>query len=436
MGITDFSDWDFSDRGAKDAERHRHKIDDAIRKNVKNIISEESIITKKKGRKVRIPVRGMKDYRFIYGGNGKAGGVGQGDGKPGDIVDKKSKKGQPNKPGNRPGDDYMEAEVDIDYLIEIMFQDLGLPWIEEKTKVEKLIPKGWRFETISKKGILPRLHKKRTFIETIKRTIIFASEVMNDTGCNEEDAYIALSMSKDDIEEAIKIIKEGRLDKNHKPRMTINDDDLRFKQIEHDVVPHSNAVVIAMMDTSGSMTTDKKYLARSMLFWLVEFLKKAYDEVDIKFIQHTTVAEVVDEETFFKKGESGGTFCWTAFEKAAYIIETEYPVSDWNVYCVYISDGEDFDPPKTVVNIEALLKMDINMLAYCEIDSEAEADMYGWRPSNTLIKEIQKKWKFTCKQIEGTNFYRNEELHFLLSVIRNKTHIWPTLQHILFEPKK
>lgn len=436
MGITDSTGWDYSDRGKRDAERHRKKVDDAIRRNVKDVISEESIITEKRGRKVRVPVRGMKDYRFIYGSNkGKSGGAGSGDGKPGDVIGRRQKKGnKPGKPGDQPGDDYIEAEVDLDYLIEILFEDLGLPWIDEKTKVQKLVPSGWKFETISKKGIIPRVHKKRTFKEAIKRTSAFVGEIMNETGCSEEDAYIALSMARGDIEEAIDIVKADKIDKSHEPAMVIDDDDMRFKQIEEDTEPHSNAVVIAMMDTSGSMTTDKKYLARTMLFWMTEFLRKTYDNVDIKFIQHTTEASVVDENTFFHKGESGGTFCWTAIDLANYVIETEYPIEEWNVYAVYVSDGEDFDPPKTITHMEKMLDKKINMLSYIEIDTDQ--DNHGWRPDNTLIKDIQKRWKFSVKQAEGTNFYRNDENHLMLSIIRDKKHVWPCLQHMLFEPAK
>ena len=121
MSIVQHDDWDLSDKGAKDAERHQEKIDDSIRKNMKDVISEESIITKKRGKKVRIPVRGLKDYKFVHGSNdGQAGGVGQGEGEPGDIIDQQQKPdgpgdGSPGQTGK--GTDYMEAEVDIDYLI-------------------------------------------------------------------------------------------------------------------------------------------------------------------------------------------------------------------------------------------------------------------------------------------------------------------------------
>ena len=221
----------------------------------------------------------------------------------------------------------------------------------------------------------------------------------------------------------------------------IEDDDMRYKQIEEDYELHSNAVVIAMMDTSGSMTMDKKYLCRSLLFWLTEFLRKVYDFVDIKFITHTTTAKVVDEETFFHKGESGGTYCWSAIDKALYLIDTEYPVSEWNVYCVYVSDGDDFQPDKTIRYIEELLKRQINMFSYNEVDpvsTDGPNTGYGllWSSNNSLIQKIKEKWKFTCKTEEGTEFCRNDELRFLTSVIRDKKHVYPTLKHILFEERK
>jgi len=437
MPIVQHDDWDLSDKGAKDAERHQEKIDDSIRKNMKDVISEESIITKKRGKKVRIPVRGLKDYRFVHGSNdGQAGGAGQGEGEPGDIIDSQKKQqgdgGDGNdKPGNQEGIDYMEAEVDIDYLIDIMFEDLGLPNLQEKTRKEQLVPAGWKFETITKKGILPRLHKKRTMMEAVKRMVMYAYEIMEETDCTEDDANRSLMQAHGDINDAIDIIKSGKLN-GAEPGVFIEDDDLRYKQIEPDMEYQSQAVVICMMDVSGSMTRDKKYLARSMLFWLTEFLKKCYDNVAIKFITHTTTAHVVDEETFFKKGESGGTDCGSAFALANYIIDTEFPFDQWNVYCVYNSDGEDWDPKSTIPKIAEMLDKKVNMLAYLEI----KPDEGGWGWSNaTLMKEIQTKWKFTETKTDGTSFYRNDDEHFLLGVIKDRNHVYPALKSMLFQKK-
>ena len=127
----------------------------------------------------------------------------------------------------------METEVDIDYLIEIMFEDLGLPWIEEKTKKQQLIPKGWKFESISKKGIMPRIHKKRTLLEAVKRMVMYEAEIMEETGCDEKTAKQALIQTIGDLVEAIEIVKNDQVDKTIEPTIVIEDDDLRYKQNEH-----------------------------------------------------------------------------------------------------------------------------------------------------------------------------------------------------------
>ena len=438
MSIIQHDNWDLSEKGNKDAERHRQKIDKAIRENVRDVIGEESIITDRKGKKVKIPVKGLKDYRFIYGGNDGGAGVGQGDGDGGDTIGQQPKKGQGNgdgngrEPGNQPGVDYIETEVDIDYLIKIMFEDLGLPWIEEKTKAQHLVPKGWKFETISKKGIQPRLHKKRTLMEAVKRMVAYAAEIMDECKCTEDEANSALIQAQGDLIEAIEILKSGKLAKVYKGEVFIEDDDMRYKQIEQDVEYQSKAVIINMMDVSGSMTVDKKYLASSMLFWLVEFLRKVYDNVEVVFITHTTEAKIVDEHTFFYSGESGGTSCASAFRLANHKIDAEFPLNEWNVYCVYLSDGEDWDTNETIIEIDKMLKKEVNMLSYVEITPD---DGYGggWR---TLLKSITKKWKFSKKDGDGTEMYRNDDLRFLISIIKKKEHIFPALKHMLFEKRK
>ena len=57
MAIIDHSDWGLSEKGRKDADRHRQKIDKAIRENVRDAIADSSIITRKDGKIIRIPVK-------------------------------------------------------------------------------------------------------------------------------------------------------------------------------------------------------------------------------------------------------------------------------------------------------------------------------------------------------------------------------------------
>ena len=299
MTIVYHDDWNI-DKGTKDASRHREKVDDAIRKNIQNVIGEESIITRKDGKRtVKVPVKGLKDYKFRYGKGGVAG-VGQGDKNPGDILDERATgEGEAGQGSGGHGEGYLETEVDIDYLLQIMFEDLGLPYLEEKDKASTIVSKGWTTNSISKVGPLSRVHKKRTMIEAIKRNSTFAGEIMKETNCILDDAYRALNQANGDILKAIAIIKEGKLNGGKKNSIIIDDSDLRYKTIDEDIEICSNAVVIAKMDVSASMDIQKKYLVRSLLFWMVEFLRARYEQVQIRFIQHADVAIEVDEDTFY-----------------------------------------------------------------------------------------------------------------------------------------
>ena len=96
---------------------------------------------------------------------------------------------------------------------------------------------------------------------------------------------------------------------------------------------------------------------------------------------------------------------------------------------MYIGDGEDWEPQKSIIKIDELLNRNINMLGYAEIQLQD-----GWySASNGLLAAIRKKWNFKASSRKGTNFYKNDEKRFLVTVIKNKDHVWESLKHFLFE---
>ena len=98
-----------------------------------------------------------------------------------------------------------------------------------------------------------------------------------------------------------------------------------------------------MMDVSGSMTQNIKFLARSFYFLLYQFIRHKYEKVEIVFIAHTTEAFETDEDSFFKRGSSGGTFVSSAPELAREIVRERYHPSAWNIYAFHCSDGDNFE---------------------------------------------------------------------------------------------
>lgn len=423
-------DWTLSKRGNKDAARHREKVKEAIKKNIADIISDEAIITKKGDKTVKIPIRGLKSYRFIYD-RGGGGGFGQGDGKgkPGDIIGRRKKPGQQpgQKAGDQPGVDYLETEIDIEELIEMMLEDLALPNLKKKKAAEVEVPKGFTFDSVEKVGLKPNLDKKRTIKEAILRTAGYIRELMEKTGRGQEECAKALDLASGDMLKAEEILKDKNFTADGSPtRPYFDNPDIRYHTLKEDMESQSNAVVIAMMDVSGSMDNFKKYIARSFFWWMVQFLKTKYQRVEIRFISHTTEAQLVSEEDFFYKGESGGTQCSSAYELALHLTETEYDPEKWNVYAFHFSDGEDWDTGKTAAALKKLLPR-CSMVGYGEIKEN------GYYGSSNLFDVFKKELgASSSKGEDGIDVISKSgpDGSFLGLTITKKEDVYPALKEL------
>jgi len=330
------NDWSLQRKGVIDQDRHKERVKEAIKKNLGSIVSNESIILSDGKRTVKVPIRSLDEYKFRYDYRKKKH-VGQGDGKTqvGDVIGRESDSQQgPGKgpgAGDSAGQDYYEADVEIDDIAKLIFEDLHLPYLEEKAK--RAIPsKTTKFTEIRRSGILSNLDKRHTILENIKR------QAREGGGA-----------------------KFGNVKK----------EDLRFKTWEETVQYESNAVVMAMMDVSGSMGEFKKYIARSFYFWMVRFLRTKYDNVDIVFISHHTEAKEVTEEQFFTQGESGGTVVSSAYKLALDIIGERYNPRDWNIYPFHFSDGDNYysDNDEAVKLADEMIQT-CNLFGYGEIGEE------------------------------------------------------------------
>lgn len=343
-----------SDRSARDRARHRQKIRESIKGNIADILSEESIIGRDKDKVIKVPIRSVKEYRFIYGDNSP--GVAQGNGKaqPGDVVGQ-SEQGAPDasgQAGENPGVDAFETDITLEELIDIMFEDLELPDLQRKALKSIPSEKAFKRHGVRKEGIRSRLDKRKTARNRIRR-----------------------KFAVDRLREQPGDVKEAHEEDN---RFPFHKDDMRYFHIRQDTRLQSNAVVMCIMDTSGSMGTTKKYLARSFYFLLYQFIRLKYQEVEIVFIAHHTEAKEVNEQDFFHKVESGGTYISSGYEKALEIIESRYHPSLWNIYAFHCSDGDNFysDNDKAISAAKELCDR-CNLFGYGEIKPAGSAYYSG-----------------------------------------------------------
>ncbi|MGM8212825.1 sporulation protein YhbH [Virgibacillus sp. W0430] len=327
--------WSLHRKGHQDQKRHMDKVKEAIKDNLPDLISEESIIASNGKDIIKIPIRSLDEYKIRYNYD-KTKHVGQGDGdsKVGDIIARDgqasngSRPGKGKQAGDQPGVDYYEAEVSLAEIEEVLFQELELPNLEQKEQAE-LTTEKIEFNDVRKKGLMGNIDKRRTILTALKRNATRGTPTIN----------------------------------------PIQPDDLRFKTWNDIERPESEAVVLAMMDTSGSMGNFEKYMARSFFFWMTRFLRTKYEAVKIEFIAHHTEAKVVSEEAFFSKGESGGTICSSAYNKAMELIKEKYSPERFNIYPFHFSDGDNLtsDNPKCMKLVQDLMDVS-NMFGYGEVN--------------------------------------------------------------------
>jgi hypothetical protein len=391
------SDAERSDRSAGDRLRHRQKIRESIRENIADIIAEESIIGKSRDRIIKVPIRGIREYRFVYGNN--VPGVGQGDGasRPGQVVGKARGDGQrEDRAGDRPGVDYYETDVTLEELIDIMFEDLDLPDLERKALRQMEAPRLSKRRGYRTVGIRVRLDKHRTVKSRMKRKL--AAQRRHELNAVTPDVARAEAES-------------------HAPgRFPFHEDDLVYRHLTTDVRRESNAVVICIMDTSGSMDTMKKYLARSFFFLLYQFISTKYRSVEIVFISHHTEAREVSEGEFFHKGESGGTFISSGYQKALDIVAERYHPSLWNIYAFHCSDGDNFDSDNA-----AALKAASELAAICNLFGYGEVKPLGSRYYESSMLNI---------------FRRLDAENFQTVLIERKEDIWPSFKAFLAKDRE
>jgi len=438
-----------AERGKKDARRHREKQREAIKKQLPEIISTESIITRAKGKAVRIPIRSLDIPHFRpgrrqqqedanNGGNrgGGSTGIGQGSGDPGDVIDRRPGSGPPtgSQPGQEPGQEFIESEIELEELISMMLEDLGLPSLKSKEIAELEVISGTKIRGIQKSGPRVLLDSRRSSREAFGRFFAFLQMLMDETGRDELVCSSALKHSDGDFAGALELLDTPDFcatEEEVEPFAIYHEGDLRFHRTQEDVRHESNAVVLAMMDVSGSMTTMKKYIARSLLFWLVEFLRTIYLRVEIRFIIHHTNARLVPEEEFFRTVEGGGTRGASAYELANSLICSQYPTNKWNVYAFHFSDGEDFAPQDSMREAQRLISQGINMFGYGEIHAGE-----GYRSYGNLLSAFKGTFPLTEQQVpvDGATMTVSSgagETPFLGVVIESREQIWPALKEFL-----
>ena len=315
----------------KDHTRFRQIVRGIIKKNLKKYVSQGELIGRKGKNIVSIPVPQIKLPKFRFGDN-KGMGVGQGEGAEGTPVDGGEGSGQA---GDRPGQHILEVDVELEELAKILGEELELPRIQPKGAKYTAEKKG-SYTGISRVGPESLRHFKRTFKQALKRQIAM-----------------------------------GLYDPKN-PVVIPYREDRRYRSWKLKTAPQASAVIIYMMDVSGSMGKEQKELVRIEAFWIDTWLRHNYRNLEVRYIVHDAEAHLVDEHTFYHIRESGGTKISSAYELCARLIKAQFPPDQWNIYPFHFSDGDNWSSRDTDKCIEILkneLLPVVNVFCYGQVRS-------------------------------------------------------------------
>lgn len=344
----------------EDNNRFRDIVRGRIKQNFKKYVTHGEMVGKREKDYVKIPIPSIDIPRFKYGPK-QQGGVGQGAGQAGEAVDG-DQPGQ-GQAGENPGEHFLEVDVTIDELADILGEELALPRIEPKGNKNTDVTT-YKYSGRSPVGPEGLRHFKASYKEALKRSIA--------SGTYDPDEPFVVPIRRD----------------------------LRYKTYRKVVKPQANAVVIYMMDVSGSMGDEQKEIVRMESFWINAWLRRNYKGLETRFIIHDAAAKEVDEKTFFSTSESGGTLISSAYKLCQKMIEEDYPLEAWNIYPFHFSDGDNWSGEDTRMCLSLLQKFffpRVNMFGYGQVESK-----YG---SGQFLKDLEKTFpsedKLVISKIEN-----------------------------------
>lgn len=359
----------------QDSNRFKEIVRGRIRKDLKKYMSQGEMVGRKGRNLISIPLPQIDIPKFKFGSRNQ-GGVGQGEGANGTPIGGEPGDGK-GQAGEAPGEHLLEVDLTLEELAALMGEELGLPRIEPKGQKQIQTEKD-KYVGISRQGPESLRHFKHTYRQALRRQI-----------------------------------STGTYDPNNPVVVPIKEDK-RYRSWRTKPKPQSNAVIIYMMDVSGSMGDDQKSIVRTTAFWIDTWLSSQYHGLETRYIIHDAVAKEVDKDTFFRTKESGGTLISSAYKLCKQIIEQEYDVNEWNIYPFHFSDGDNWsgsDTRECLALLENFFFPSCNVFCYGQVESE-----YG---SGQFLKDLKEQFA-TNEQLLSAKIDDKEDIYNAIKVFLGK----------------
>jgi uncharacterized protein len=391
-----------------------------IRDAVKDALKKRKVTEVEGSERITIRSKSVREPSFNHG---RDGGVrdyvlpGNQDYKAGDLIPKPQGGGGGGRGGKASadgsGEDDFVFTLSKDEFLDVFFEDLKLPnLVKNRLKdLKNPLPQRAGFTSDGPPAKLARI---RTLRRSLARRIALKRPKTEDMARLEEE--IARHEAETPPNEVLIAELKARLARMTRMRQTIayvDPIDLQYNRFDKVPRPTTQAVMFCMMDASASMTENLKELAKRFFMLLHVFLSRHYKEVHVVFIRHTSTAAEVDEETFFRGVETGGTVISTALEEMDRIVKERYSPADWNIYAAQASDGDNIpdDMGHCIDLVENALLPASQYFAYIEVSEHSG-------PGETIV------W-------HGYSELAQRHKHFAMRRVTNPGEIFPVF-HELF----
>ena len=402
-------------RGAVNRERFIRRFKDDIKRAADEEFGKRSIKDVGRGGRISIPGRGLAEPRLVHdddSGNRDFVLPGNREYLPGDSVSRprrgESDGADGDDPGSGEGSDSFAFALSREEFLALFFDDLELPNLE-RTRFGEMSMERMRRGGYSREGLPSNLLPGMTVRMGIARRIALRGalatrieELEREIEAPALDAAARLEMREE--------IERLRRRRDHLP--FLEDVDRRYRSRVPTSAPATRAVMLCLMDVSGSMDERKKDLAKRFFALLYLFLERKYGHVEVVFVRHTETAEEVDEERFFHDPQTGGTLVQPALELAYRIIQGRFAGPDWNVYVAQASDGDctSDDGRKSAAYLGQELLPLVRYFAYIDIPSSS-----GW------FNRASDLWQ-SYDAIQGPAFARR--------AVHDRSDIWPVFREL------
>jgi hypothetical protein len=303
---------------------------------------------------------------------------------PEDSQGKGSKAGQ----GGSSEDDFI-VNVAKDEFFDLFFEDCELPNLTNEKYTEKLDNK-FQHAGFSTTGNPAQLSIIRTYKQSLGRRRALSGpyrEELQRLEDEQEELMLQLAEHKsngtgcddgvdDSIQKRLNEIQERIVVLHRKLAALEGFDkvDLRYRKHEAKPLKTVDAVLVMIMDISGSMDEEKKRIARRWFALLYAFIKRRYSNTELLFIAHTDEAFEMNEDDFFSTRVSGGTCVSPALKMANKLIKERYDPNQTNIYISHASDGDNWDSDNALVVDEMIseghLLNKIQYFSYAEVGKQ------------------------------------------------------------------